>query len=108
MDVADLVTADGEVLGSPGDHRPEDLLAALIHGGVPVRGFAVTLCLGILTTLAFTLWPVARARLDRHSRASLTVRRYAGVPARVVMVGADWASPLSQSRVFRLARRTPR
>ena len=39
---------------------------------------------------------------------AFTVRRYGGVPARVVMVGADWASPLSQSRVFRLSRRTPR
>jgi plastocyanin len=56
----------------------------------------------------FGWWPVARARLDKRSRASFTVRRYGGVPARVVMVGADWASPLSQSRVFRLARRTPR
>jgi plastocyanin len=56
----------------------------------------------------FGWWPVARARLDKRSRAAFTVRRYAGVPARVVMVGADWASPLSQSRVFRLARRTPR
>jgi plastocyanin len=56
----------------------------------------------------FGWWPVARARLDKRSRAAFTVRRYAGVPARVVMVGPDWASPLSQSRVFRLARRTPR
>ncbi len=56
----------------------------------------------------FGWWPVARARLDKRSRAAFTVRRHAGVPARVVMVGADWASPLSQSRVFRLSRRTPR
>lgn len=56
----------------------------------------------------FGWWPVARARLDKRSRAAFTVRRHAGAPARVVMVGPDWASPLSQSRVFRLARRTPR
>ena len=56
----------------------------------------------------FGWWPVARARLDKRSRAEFTVRSHGGVPARVVMVGADWASPLSQSRVFRLARRTPR
>jgi ABC-2 type transport system ATP-binding protein len=42
LGVTDLVTVDGEVRGSPGEHRPEDLLAALVHGGVPVRGFAVT------------------------------------------------------------------
>jgi hypothetical protein len=56
----------------------------------------------------FGWWPVARARLDKRSRAAFTVRRHAGAPARVVMVGADWASPLSQSPVFRLSRRTPR
>lgn len=56
----------------------------------------------------FGWWPVSRARLDKRSRAAFTVTRYGGVPARVVIVGADWASPLSQSRVFRLARRTPR
>lgn len=56
----------------------------------------------------FGWWPVARARLDKRSRAAFTVRRHAGAPARVVMVGPDWASPLSQSRLFRLARRTPR
>jgi UPF0288 family protein (methanogenesis marker protein 3) len=56
----------------------------------------------------FGWWPVARARLDKRSRAAFTVRHYGGVPGRVVMVGADWASPLSQSSVFRLARRTPR
>ncbi len=42
LGVTDLVTVDGEVRGSPGDHRPEDLLAALVRAGVPVRGFAVT------------------------------------------------------------------
>ncbi len=56
----------------------------------------------------FGWWPLARARLDKRSRAAFTVRRYGGVPARVVMVGADWTSPLSQSRVFRVTRRTPR
>ncbi len=56
----------------------------------------------------FGWWPVARARLDKRSRAAFTVRRHVGVPARVVLVGADWASGLSQSRVFRLSRHTPR
>ena len=56
----------------------------------------------------FGWWPVARARLDGRSRAAFTVKRHGGVPARVVLVGADWTSPLSQSRVFRVSRRTPR
>ena len=56
----------------------------------------------------FGWWPVARARLDKRSRAAFTVRHHGGVPARVVVMGADWTSPLSQSRVFRLSRRTPR
>jgi plastocyanin len=52
----------------------------------------------------FGWWPVARARLDRRSRAHFTLRGHAGVPARVVSVGPDWATVLSESRVLRLRR----
>ncbi len=50
----------------------------------------------------FGWWPVARARLDRRSRATFTVRGRRGAPARAVLVGPDWATPLSQSRVLRV------
>jgi hypothetical protein len=50
----------------------------------------------------FGWWPVARARLDKWSRARFAVRGHAGVPARVVLVGRDWATPLSESRVLKL------
>ena len=50
----------------------------------------------------FGWWPVARARLDRRSRATFRVRGPRGAPARVVLVGPDWATPLSQSRVLRV------
>jgi hypothetical protein len=53
----------------------------------------------------FGWWPVARARLDRGSRARFRVRGNEGAPARVVLVGPDWATPLSQSRTLRLPRR---
>lgn len=52
----------------------------------------------------FGWWPVARARLDRRSSAQFRLRGQAGVPARVVSVGADWATVLSQSRVLKLTR----
>ena len=52
----------------------------------------------------FGWWPVARARLDRRSRAQFTLRGHPGVPVRVVSVGADWASVLSDSRVLKLPR----
>jgi Copper binding proteins, plastocyanin/azurin family len=53
----------------------------------------------------FGWWPVARARLDKRSRARFTVRgNQRRVPARVVLVGPDWATPLSQSRTIRLPR----
>ena len=52
----------------------------------------------------FGWWPVARARLDRRSRAQFTLRGHAGVPARVVSVGPDWATVLSASRVLKLTR----
>jgi hypothetical protein len=52
----------------------------------------------------FGWWPVARARLDRSSRARFSVRGHSGAPARVVLVGPDWATPLSESRVLRVPR----
>ena len=55
----------------------------------------------------FGWWPTARARLDKRSRAAFTVRGHAGAPARVVLVGPDWATPLSQSRVVKLPRSSP-
>ena len=41
----------------------------------------------------FGWWPVARARLDKRSRAALTVRRYGGGPARVVHGGRRLGEP---------------
>jgi plastocyanin/head-tail adaptor len=52
----------------------------------------------------FGWWPVARARLDPRSRARFVLRGHAGVRARVVSVGPDWASVLSESRVLKLPR----
>jgi len=50
----------------------------------------------------FGWYPVDRARLDRGSHARFVIRRYGGVRARVVLVGPDWATPLSQSPTVRL------
>jgi plastocyanin len=52
----------------------------------------------------FGWYPVGRARLDRRSRARFDVRRYGGARARVVLVGPDWATVLSETRSFRLPR----
>jgi plastocyanin len=52
----------------------------------------------------FGWWPAARARLDRRSRARFRLRGHAGVPVRVVSVGPDWATLLSESPVLRLRR----
>lgn len=52
----------------------------------------------------FGWWPVARARLDSRSRASFTVRGHAGTRLRAVLVGPDWATPLSRSRTLRVPR----
>ena len=53
----------------------------------------------------FGWWPLARTRLDRSSRARFSVRGHSGVPARVVLVGPDWATSLNESRVLKLPRR---
>ena len=56
----------------------------------------------------FGWFPVDRARLDRRSHARFLIRRYGGVRARVVLVGPDWATPLSESRTVRLPLLPPR
>jgi plastocyanin len=53
----------------------------------------------------FGWWPVARARLNKRSRATLTIRGHAGTRLRAVLVGRDWATELSKSRTLRLPRR---
>jgi len=50
----------------------------------------------------FGWWPVKRARLDKHGRATLAVRGYRGARARAVLVGPDWATPLTETHAFRL------
>jgi plastocyanin len=52
----------------------------------------------------FGWWPVARARLDKRSRARFRLRGHPGVSARVATVGPDWASVLSESRVVKLPK----
>jgi hypothetical protein len=52
----------------------------------------------------FGWWPLRRARLDRRSRARLSVRGHPGARARVVPVGADWATPVGEPVAFRLRR----
>ena len=56
----------------------------------------------------FGWYPVDRARLDRRSHARFLIRRYGGVRARVVLVGPDWATPLSESGTVRLPLLPPR
>jgi hypothetical protein len=90
-----------------------DLSAALKRGSrgavVNVRATPATpggrVVLQLRLPERFGWWPVDRARLSRGSRASFRVRGNEGVPARVVLVGPDWATPLSQSRTLRLPGR---
>jgi Copper binding proteins, plastocyanin/azurin family len=50
----------------------------------------------------FGWWPARRARLDRRGRASILVHGYGRARARAVLVGRDWATPLNETRTFRL------
>src|SRR5262245_2234244 len=87
-----------------------DITAALKRGRRPVvnvranpptPGARVVLQLKLRER--FGWWPVARARLDKRSRAQFELRAdQRGVPARVVLVAPDWATVLSESRVLKL------
>ena len=46
----------------------------------------------------------ASSSVSPSSRARFSVRGHRGAPARVVLVGPDWATPLNESRVLKLPR----
>jgi plastocyanin len=55
----------------------------------------------------FGWWPVARARVDRHSRARFVVKSpHRRVRARVVLTLSDGATQLARSKTFRVRSRT--
>jgi plastocyanin len=53
----------------------------------------------------FGWWPVARARLDHHSRARFGLKLAHRYPARVVLTLADGATALATSRTLRIGSR---
>jgi plastocyanin/head-tail adaptor len=87
------------------DNSDVSLAAASTRRGAVLRAKALPEQPGARAVLQLHLrerfgwWPVARARLDAHSRARFVVRRRARVRARVVLVGADWATQLAVSPV---------
>jgi len=87
------------------DNSEVSLAASASRGGDVLRAKAVPEQPGARAILQLHLrerfgwWPVARARLDEQSRARFVVRRRGGVRARVVLVGADWATQLAVSPV---------
>lgn len=91
---------DGPVLSASAKRLGRGRAAVTVKASPAAPGTRVVLQLRLRER--FGWWPVARARLDRRSRAVLTVRGHARTPARALLVGADWATPLSQSRVLRL------
>jgi plastocyanin len=50
----------------------------------------------------FGWWPVKRARLDKRGQARFLMSGAGHVRARAVLVGSDWATPLNETRTFRL------
>jgi len=53
----------------------------------------------------FGWWPVARAKVDKHSRVSFSLRLAHRYPARVVLTLADGATQLALSRTLRVGPR---
>jgi plastocyanin len=81
------------------------------HGRSSIRTHVVpgsrgaTVVLQLRLKERFGWWPVQRARLDKRSRARFSVRVTHRVRARVVLVGADGATPLARSAALRLEPR---
>jgi plastocyanin len=82
-----------------------------VRGGTRVTVTATPVTPGARVVLQLDLrerfgwWPVRRGRLDKRSRASFVIRGHPRVRGRVVLVGPDWATDLSESRTFRLPPR---
>jgi plastocyanin len=108
---ADYRAVAGELQSAPlrvevTDQAPVALRASARRGGVLIGVRApgavpgTRVVLHLLLRERFGWWPVARARLDARSRASFALRRSRPVRARAVLVGEDWATPLSTSSVL--------
>jgi plastocyanin len=105
---ADYRAVAGELVSSPlrvevSDEAAVALRASARDGGALVRVRAPGAPPGTRVVLQLRLrerfgwWPVGRARLDDRSRASFVLKRTRPVRARAVLVGEDWATPLSMS-----------
>ncbi len=75
---------------------------AVITATVTPASAGATVVLQLRLPERFGWWPVARATLDRASRARFARRPRRTVPARVVLTADDGATPLARSPVFRL------
>ena len=109
---ADYRAVAGELQSAPlrvevTDQPAVALRASARRGGVllgvraPGAAPGTRVMLQLLLRERFGWWPVARARLDAQGQARFALRRSRPVRARAVLVGEDWATPLSTSAALR-------
>jgi hypothetical protein len=98
-----LLVVDRSVRATAGGgrHGRPEVVRARVRPAAP----GATVVLQLRLRERFGWWPVARARLDRHSRARFTLRLRRTTRARVVLTLGDGATVLARTPVLRVGPR---
>jgi plastocyanin len=99
---AQLLVLDRKLAASATTHRRAVTVSASVAPASP----GATVVLQLRLKDRFGWWPVARAKVDRHSRATFKLRLGHRYPARVVLTLADGATPLALSRTLHVGPRS--
>jgi hypothetical protein len=78
---------------------------ATIDADVAPVSMGAPVVLQLKLPLHFGWWPVARAKLDHHSRARFALKLAHRYPARVVLTLSDGATALATSRTLHVGPR---
>jgi hypothetical protein len=97
-----------EFRGAPGHRRRRPGSRTIIRVRVTPASPHATVVLQLHLRERFGWWPVRRARLDHHSRATFRLRLHRRVSARVVLTLADGATQLARSGEMRIGVRSRR
>jgi plastocyanin len=98
---AQLLVLDRRLAASGRTHGGKVTVSVVVAPASP----GATVVLQLRLKERFGWWPVARAKVDHHSRASFSLRLAHRYPARVALTLADGATQLALSRTLRVGPR---
>ena len=99
-----LLVLDRHITATSARHGKRTIVRVLVTPASP----HATVVLQLHLRERFGWWPVRRARLDHHSRATFRLRLHRRVAARAVLTLADGATTLARSGELRIGARSRR